>query len=334
MHYIRKLAKLPIGLEELEETGVGKTVNALRKHSGGIAEEATLLVGKWKLIVKKQVGEQEEALEEKYEDDTQSNHDSSPECESMNKSNSPTWKEETEKKKSKNNECDKPDFSSDNKVHLITIKKPEPSERKRKLSDEKDKYVKKIKYKKINDDTELLSSKCVKLESSDSEMVDFSRNKVKKEVERSERRDSDEEKKKKKDKHERQEEKKHKKEHDGKRHHKSSKHSSHRDEKHHRHHSKSSHNEKKEEESTESHKYKDKKSKSRSRHENDKKEKKERRSSLEFSESESNKSKSKSKHNLDTKKVEDIADAGNFHNYYEICIPPVIRYYKLEIFFR
>lgn len=326
MHYIRKLAKLPIGVEELHETGVGKTVNALRKHSGGIAEEATLLVGKWKLMVKKQ-----DALEEKYEDDSQSNHDSSPECESMNESNSPTWKEETEKKKSKNNECDKPDFPSDTKVHLTTIKKVEPSERKRKLSDEKDKYIKKIKHKKINDDTEQLSSDCIKLEPSDSEMVDFNRSKVKKEVERSERRDTDEEKKKKKDKHDRQEEKKHKKEHDGKRHHKSSKHSSHRDEKHHRHHSKSSHssyNERKEEESTESHKYKDKKSKSRSRPENDKKEKKEKRNSLEFSESESDKSKSKSKRNLDTIKVGDIADAGNFRNYYEICISSFIRYYK------
>ena len=66
---MRKLSKLPIKFEELEETGIGKTINALRKRNGNIGEEATLLVAKWKATVKKQMGEREEnEMDEKKED--------------------------------------------------------------------------------------------------------------------------------------------------------------------------------------------------------------------------------------------------------------------------
>lgn len=69
-HYLRKLTKLPIRLQELEQTGIGKTVNALRKADGNIAEEATLLVTKWKANVKKQM-EDEEALQQSRSEDAE-----------------------------------------------------------------------------------------------------------------------------------------------------------------------------------------------------------------------------------------------------------------------
>ncbi len=39
-----KLWKLPVKLDELEETDVGKTINSLRKCNGSIAKEATWIM--------------------------------------------------------------------------------------------------------------------------------------------------------------------------------------------------------------------------------------------------------------------------------------------------
>ena len=49
--YLRKLQHYPITLEILQETGVGKTVNGLRKYGGSIGDKAKLLVNKWKTLV-------------------------------------------------------------------------------------------------------------------------------------------------------------------------------------------------------------------------------------------------------------------------------------------
>ncbi|KAL9891909.1 transcription elongation factor elongin A [Glossina fuscipes fuscipes] len=51
LHCINKLYKLPIKVEHLQETGVGKTVNSLRKYNGEIGVAAKTLVTKWKAMV-------------------------------------------------------------------------------------------------------------------------------------------------------------------------------------------------------------------------------------------------------------------------------------------
>lgn len=51
LHCISKLCELPITLEHLQETGVGRTINALRKYDGGIGDAAKALVAKWKAMV-------------------------------------------------------------------------------------------------------------------------------------------------------------------------------------------------------------------------------------------------------------------------------------------
>lgn len=53
MHCINKLYKLPVNVNHLQETGVGKTVNSLRKIEGekGLGDAAKALVAKWKTMV-------------------------------------------------------------------------------------------------------------------------------------------------------------------------------------------------------------------------------------------------------------------------------------------
>ncbi|XP_034488648.1 transcription elongation factor B polypeptide 3 [Drosophila innubila] len=51
LHCITKLFNLPITFEHLQETGIGKTVNALRKINGEVGVAAKTLVTKWKAMV-------------------------------------------------------------------------------------------------------------------------------------------------------------------------------------------------------------------------------------------------------------------------------------------
>lgn len=51
MHCLDKLRRLPITVSHLEETGVGRTVNALRKVDGDVGDGARLLVNQWKEMV-------------------------------------------------------------------------------------------------------------------------------------------------------------------------------------------------------------------------------------------------------------------------------------------
>ncbi|XP_057332272.1 transcription elongation factor B polypeptide 3 isoform X2 [Microplitis mediator] len=48
---IRKLHDLPVTVQHLQETGVGRTVNALRKYDGTVGDAAKALVAKWKIMV-------------------------------------------------------------------------------------------------------------------------------------------------------------------------------------------------------------------------------------------------------------------------------------------
>jgi elongin-A len=45
------LSKLPIAVQHLQETGIGKTVNGMRKTEGQVGDEARNLVNKWKAMV-------------------------------------------------------------------------------------------------------------------------------------------------------------------------------------------------------------------------------------------------------------------------------------------
>ncbi|KAG7208446.1 hypothetical protein KM043_014673 [Ampulex compressa] len=51
LHCISKLSNLPVTVQHLQETGVGRTVNALRKYDGGVGDAAKALVAKWKAMV-------------------------------------------------------------------------------------------------------------------------------------------------------------------------------------------------------------------------------------------------------------------------------------------
>lgn len=51
MHSLHKLRKLPIKVRHLEQTGIGRTVNALRKEKHEVGDAARALVAKWKNMV-------------------------------------------------------------------------------------------------------------------------------------------------------------------------------------------------------------------------------------------------------------------------------------------
>ncbi|RZF42933.1 hypothetical protein LSTR_LSTR000556 [Laodelphax striatellus] len=51
MRCIQRLFALPVTVQHLQETGIGKSVNALRKYGGEVAEAAKALVYKWKFMV-------------------------------------------------------------------------------------------------------------------------------------------------------------------------------------------------------------------------------------------------------------------------------------------
>ncbi|TGZ47471.1 uncharacterized protein Eloa isoform X1 [Temnothorax longispinosus] len=51
LHYISKLYKLPVTVQHLQQTGVGRTVNGLRKYDGTVGDAAKSLVYKWKNMV-------------------------------------------------------------------------------------------------------------------------------------------------------------------------------------------------------------------------------------------------------------------------------------------
>ncbi|XP_050433259.1 transcription elongation factor B polypeptide 3 [Adelges cooleyi] len=52
MYCITKLTRLPITVQNLQKTGIGRVVNSLRKDEGNIGEAAKTLVLKWKNVVK------------------------------------------------------------------------------------------------------------------------------------------------------------------------------------------------------------------------------------------------------------------------------------------
>ncbi|XP_072752230.1 transcription elongation factor B polypeptide 3 [Anoplolepis gracilipes] len=51
LHCISKLFKLPVTVQHLQETGVGRTVNSFRKYDGSVGDASKALVYKWKRMV-------------------------------------------------------------------------------------------------------------------------------------------------------------------------------------------------------------------------------------------------------------------------------------------
>jgi transcription elongation factor B polypeptide 3 len=72
LYYLNKLYHLPVKVFHLEETGVGRTVNNLRKLGGEVGHSAKDLVSKWKDMV---VGEQEQEQENEEDDEDEDEED-------------------------------------------------------------------------------------------------------------------------------------------------------------------------------------------------------------------------------------------------------------------
>jgi transcription elongation factor B polypeptide 3 len=51
LHCLKKLQNLRINVQDLQETGIGKTVNSLREIDGEVGELASALVTKWKQLI-------------------------------------------------------------------------------------------------------------------------------------------------------------------------------------------------------------------------------------------------------------------------------------------
>lgn len=60
LHCITKLFGLPITVNHLQDTGIGRTVNTLRKDDGEVGMAAKALVAKWKALVAAEKSSDEE----------------------------------------------------------------------------------------------------------------------------------------------------------------------------------------------------------------------------------------------------------------------------------
>lgn len=90
LHCISKLYKLPVTVQHLQQTGVGRTVNGLRKYYGTVGDAAKSLVCKWKNMV---VDDKEDSSDREDEDeacvmDAHESHTDSLKQEDMEESDS------------------------------------------------------------------------------------------------------------------------------------------------------------------------------------------------------------------------------------------------------
>lgn len=84
VHCITKLYRLPITVQHLQETGIGRTVNGLRKYEGEVGTAAKALVTKWKTMVAAEEsedgGDQVESREMCDESDRQDHEEDEDYC--------------------------------------------------------------------------------------------------------------------------------------------------------------------------------------------------------------------------------------------------------------
>lgn len=76
LHCIDKLYRLPVTVDHLQATGVGKTVNSLRKYDGEVGVAAKALVAKWKaMVTADEYATETAATANKTDDDDENDND-------------------------------------------------------------------------------------------------------------------------------------------------------------------------------------------------------------------------------------------------------------------
>ncbi|XP_055523313.1 transcription elongation factor B polypeptide 3 isoform X2 [Wyeomyia smithii] len=80
LHCISKLYRLPISVQHLQETGVGRTVNGLRKFDGEVGVAAKALVTKWKAMVADEESDEGTEKPDESHENSDSNHDGDGDC--------------------------------------------------------------------------------------------------------------------------------------------------------------------------------------------------------------------------------------------------------------
>ncbi|XP_043789286.1 transcription elongation factor B polypeptide 3 [Apis laboriosa] len=101
IYCISKLSNLPVTVQHLQETGVGRTVNGLRKYDGGVGNAAKALVAKWKAMVAS-----EETSEGEVEYDDEAYVPDAPDSYNINNRESPKSEENSIRHKSEENQKD------------------------------------------------------------------------------------------------------------------------------------------------------------------------------------------------------------------------------------
>ncbi|XP_069357749.1 transcription elongation factor B polypeptide 3-like isoform X2 [Maniola hyperantus] len=156
---IDKLYNLGVTVQHLQETGVGRTVNALRKEPGDVGQAARALVYKWKVMVAAEESDQEG--EHNNETSNYNGHehgrdyDNNP-SESRNRHDKPEKYDKTPKIEEKHYKQSNGDHSG--------------SKRKYHSSEEEDPDTKKSKYTSSKDNGYIKPEVKVKVEPSDSEL--------------------------------------------------------------------------------------------------------------------------------------------------------------------
>lgn len=79
VHCIGKLYRLPVSVQHLQETGIGRTVNGLRKYDGEVGVAAKALVSKWKNMVAAEESDtgEPEPQHQSHEEEDEDNYDES-----------------------------------------------------------------------------------------------------------------------------------------------------------------------------------------------------------------------------------------------------------------
>ncbi|PBC26069.1 Transcription elongation factor B polypeptide [Apis cerana cerana] len=101
IYCISKLSNLPVTVQHLQDTGVGRTVNGLRKYDGGVGNAAKALVAKWKAMVAS-----EETSEGEVEYDDETCVPDTPDSYNINNRESPKSEENSIGHKSEENQKD------------------------------------------------------------------------------------------------------------------------------------------------------------------------------------------------------------------------------------
>nr|AAO41456.1 RE20724p [Drosophila melanogaster] len=120
LHCITKLFNLPIKFEHLQETGIGKTVNALRKISGEVGVAAKTLVTKWKAMVAKEdpsIASTPTAIHNEEDSGKTKSSDEDPDQENKGGNSSSGEDLNTSKHKSKHAKSTKHERSSSSRSH-------------------------------------------------------------------------------------------------------------------------------------------------------------------------------------------------------------------------